>query len=264
MPLRHTPSSKRAFGGTPMADDNKPGTNLASGGVVVAALAALGIYYFHHEAPLVDLRPVDPSIYEQAAPQTIDARLWQDPLAAVEKSRNKSDQGEREKQCQENPRANNHCNPPSVEKGAETLVLVVTVSGAPYQEDAEERRRARYAVLAGLERAGFVPKDARHIDYFVWEQNVQSRSSTPIALNKSAVLSPLFSWLKPSLGYPPQSATLELSPVLPSQLLANEAGLDRDNIATNPHRNQPLYHMSGLESLRRYPMARIKVSLCFG
>ena len=217
-----------------MADDNKPGTNLASGGVVVAALAALGIYYFHHEAPLVDLRPVNSSIYEQAAPQTIDARLWQDPLAAVEKSRNKSDQGEREKQCQENPRANNHCNPPSVEKGAETLVLVVTVSGAPYQEDAEERRRARYAVLAGLERAGFVPKDARHIDYFVWEQNVQSRSSTPIALNKSAVLSPLFSWLKPSLGYPPQSAALELSPVLPSPLLANEAGLDRDNIATIP------------------------------
>ena len=52
------------------------------------------------------------------------------------------------KQCQENPRANNHCNPPSVEKGAETLVLVVTVSGAPYQEDAEERR-ARALCRAG-------------------------------------------------------------------------------------------------------------------
>jgi len=35
-----------------MADDNKPGSNLANSGVIVAALAAMGVYYFHHEAPL--------------------------------------------------------------------------------------------------------------------------------------------------------------------------------------------------------------------
>jgi hypothetical protein len=42
------------------------------------------------------------------------------------------------------------------------------VSGAPYPEDDEQRRRSRYSVLAGLERAGFAPKDARHIGYFLW------------------------------------------------------------------------------------------------
>jgi hypothetical protein len=113
----------------------------------------------------LDLRPTDQSIQEQAAPQTIDARLWQDPFAAVEKSRDKSDQRELEKQCQQNPSGNSHCKPPLL--GTGTLVLGVTVSGAPYQEDAEQRRRTRYAVMAGLERAGFVPKDARHIDYFL-------------------------------------------------------------------------------------------------
>ena len=42
--------------------------------------------------------------------------------------------------------------------------------GAPYSDDAEQRRRARYAVLAGLERAGFVPRDSRHIGNFLWTQ----------------------------------------------------------------------------------------------
>ena len=60
-----------------MDDGEKPGTNMVNGSVIVAALAAIGIYYFHREAPLVDMRPADPSIYRQAAPQTIDARLWQ-------------------------------------------------------------------------------------------------------------------------------------------------------------------------------------------
>lgn len=67
-----------------MADDNKPGSNLANSGVIVAALAAMGVYYFHHEAPLVDLRPAaDAPIEERTAPQTVDARLWQDPFAAI-------------------------------------------------------------------------------------------------------------------------------------------------------------------------------------
>jgi hypothetical protein len=165
-----------------MADD-KSGTNLASSSVVLVALVATGTYFFHKEAPLVDLRPTDSSIQEQAVPQTIDARLWQDPFAAVEKSRDKSDQRELEKQCQQNPSGNNHCKPSLLEGGSETLVLGVTVSGAPYQEDAEQRRRTRYAVLAGLERAGFVPRDARHIDFFLWGQDAQSHIPTPFAFD---------------------------------------------------------------------------------
>jgi hypothetical protein len=223
-----------------MAEGDKPGTNLANGSVIVAALAAMGVYYFHREAPLLDIRPVaEAPIEEHAAPQTVEARLWQDPFAAVEKSRDKSDKREVEKQCQENPSVNNHCKPPSVQKGAETLVLVVTVSGAPYQEVAEQRRRARYAVLAGLERAGFVPKDASHIDYCMWDQDAQNHFSKPIALDKSAISSPLFSWWKPGLDYAPHSTALELppialelSPIVPSPLIANKLGPDRDNIAT--------------------------------
>jgi hypothetical protein len=38
-----------------MEDGEKPGTNMVNGSVIVAALAAIGIYYFHREAPLVRL-----------------------------------------------------------------------------------------------------------------------------------------------------------------------------------------------------------------
>ena len=50
-------------------------------------------------------------------------------------------------------------------------MLGITVPGAPYPEDVERRRRTRYAVLAGLEQAGFGPEDRRHIGYFVWSQS---------------------------------------------------------------------------------------------
>ena len=47
-----------------MAEENKSGA-FASSGAVVAAFAAMGVYYFHREAPLVDLRPLtDASIQE--------------------------------------------------------------------------------------------------------------------------------------------------------------------------------------------------------
>ncbi len=242
-----------SVGGTLMADDDKPGTNLASSGAVVAALAAIGVYYFHREAPLVDLRPVDLSFQEHATSQTVDARLWQDPFAAVEKSRNKSDQRDLEKQCQDNPGVDRHCKSPLVKDGTETLVLGVTVSGAPYQEDAEQRRRTRYAVIAGLQRAGFVPKDARHLDYFVWEAEARSRSPAPVALDKFAGLSPVFSWHTPGLDYVPPSDALGLPQALQPQLLADKTGPDRDRIVTGASTPPTLIPFERFEKL---PMAR--------
>ncbi len=46
------------------------------------------------------------------------------------------------------------------------MVLQVMLSGGPYVEDAETRRRSRYAVLSALGVAGYVPWDAEHIGYF--------------------------------------------------------------------------------------------------
>jgi hypothetical protein len=137
-------------------DDKQPGTNLASNSVVLAALVAAGTTYFvNHEAPLQGSRPamVEPQIHEMAGTQDIDARLWQDPFAAVAKSLAKLNRSEAEQQCREIPLLDRHCKSPLTGLNEKTLVIGVGVSGAPYPEDAESRRRTRYAVLAGLHKA---------------------------------------------------------------------------------------------------------------
>jgi hypothetical protein len=141
---------------------------LASGSVIFVALVATGTYLFHREAPLLGSRPAvtEASFPERAAPQTIDARLWQDPFAAVAKWLDKLGKRELAQHCLNEPSDDSGCDSPLKDEDNETLVVGITTSGTPYSEDAEQRRRTRYAVLAGLERAGFVPRDARHIGYF--------------------------------------------------------------------------------------------------
>jgi hypothetical protein len=86
-----------------MANDEKPGTNLASGSVIFVALVSTGFYFFHREAPLADMRPVaEARLEEHAAPQEVEARLWQDPIGAVDKSRERSGTSEAEQSCQDN------------------------------------------------------------------------------------------------------------------------------------------------------------------
>ena len=51
-----------------MANDEKPGTNLASGSVIFVALVSTGFYFFHREAPLVDMRPLAEVRLEEHAP----------------------------------------------------------------------------------------------------------------------------------------------------------------------------------------------------
>src|SRR5262249_4842052 len=46
------------------------------------------------------------------------------------------------------------------------IIMPVMVFGGPYVEDAESRRRTRYAVVAALTASEFEPEDAQHIGYF--------------------------------------------------------------------------------------------------
>ena len=51
------------------------------------------------------------------------------------------------------------------------LTIAVTLPGAPYPEIAEARRRLRYAVVAALHVAGFMPLDEGHIGYLRTNQS---------------------------------------------------------------------------------------------
>lgn len=108
------------------------------------------------------------SIPESAAQQRIDARPWQDPFAAIEKSFDKTDKLNPDQQCLKTLTSSNAQESPLTEKEHETLVIGVMVPGSAYSEDAEHRRQTRFAVFAGLARSGFIPKDSSHIKYFSW------------------------------------------------------------------------------------------------
>ena len=69
-----------------MADDKKPDSNnLVTALPVTVVLAMLTGLFFSHSLPYQDERPSNHSVQARyAAAQDVDARLWQDPFAAVE------------------------------------------------------------------------------------------------------------------------------------------------------------------------------------
>lgn len=177
-----------------MDDDNRDATpTQAINGVLWLAAVAAVSFFVIRDAPWEGSRSdvATPTGYGQAAEQDVDARLWQDPLAAVARARTErakastqsaDTKAERLKATVQTADATadpgepapphslgalkkaiqQHCQ----DGGGSLLVLGTMVSGGPYPDSAEFRRRARYAVLAGLSSMGFVPDDAEHLGYF--------------------------------------------------------------------------------------------------
>ena len=106
--------------------------------------------------------------------QDVDSRLWQDPFAAIADKLAKSTDLKPEN-CDEKLEIIDHCVSPlsaaSDPASPPPIVIVASVSGAPYSEDHEFRRRIRYAIGAGLDRQGFVPRDPEHLGFF-WPRAV--------------------------------------------------------------------------------------------
>ena len=209
-----------------MADDSKQSfPNIGGNGFIWILVAAATTYFVAHQIPLEGSRPATAgrSIPEHVGEQHVDARLWQDPFAAVADTLTKSPELKPENCDRYNSRYKDietYCRPPlkrpetakasekaapdAAEKGevdasvkapadtsvkppsvAPDLTLVVSASGAPYSEDQEARRRRRYAVLAGLNAEGFVPEDPQHIGFFWPDAAVSLPASQTIELTAS-------------------------------------------------------------------------------
>jgi hypothetical protein len=165
-----------------MADDKQSGPALGGNSIILLlAAAASAIYVGWRSPPLVSTRPAttDYDINETRTGQDIDTRLWQDPFAAVE--------GDREAKDKSTGRCALHSidefKGRAYDKGesSNTLVLGVTLPGAPYPEDAETRRRLRYAVLAALHTEGYAPDDEQHIGYFLNNREKSDNDANPKA-----------------------------------------------------------------------------------
>jgi len=168
-----------------MAEEKKQGSSgLTTTIPVTVVLAILAGLVFRHSLPYQDERPsTRPLQVRYAAAQDVDARLWQDPFAAVDgvseetptekvfivaSPNGKTLQMEASRQAA-NPLSHT---PDQIYKGKELtsddkiIILAVTLSGGPYQEDGEQRMRRRYAVLSALANQAAVPQDEQHLGYF--------------------------------------------------------------------------------------------------
>src|SRR5437773_8189659 len=152
-----------------MAEDTREGRGLPSG--LLAALLLIAGALLVNQFTLGVLRPptgekVRPS---PIAVQEVEARLWQDPFAPVDKylddlrkDRPRDGRGEHRRPAV----------PPWVGASTHVTVLAVPVFGGGYAEYAEQRRRARYAVISGLFAADFGPHDAEHVGYYELPEGV--------------------------------------------------------------------------------------------
>jgi hypothetical protein len=147
-----------------MADEKQSGSGLGGNSVIVLLVAAASaVYMGWQKPPLVSSRPTDlgTELHDVRSPQNVDARLWQDPFAAVRRYiDDKRNVGSKSDSIHTIDYFREH-----VHNGP-TLLLAVSMSGAPYPEAAENRRRLRYAVLAGLHVLKYEPEDEKHIGYF--------------------------------------------------------------------------------------------------
>lgn len=137
-----------------------------SGGLIALAIAI--IFYLTVETPFRAARPENPrlGIDKAQSAEDVQARLWEDPFAAVARHSPKGTASQRQ-----------HTDDHGHSIGDLTLqfeerslrpglvIMSVMVFGGPYPEDQEGRIRTRHAVLSALGRLEYAPRDENHIGY---------------------------------------------------------------------------------------------------
>ena len=140
----------------------------------VLVLVALGAFWAK-DFPLQGSRPNDQQSRSDKyqSLQDVDARLWQDPLALIERAdaadRDKAKSGGNDdihSPCAIQAKLADLGGGDSKTAVNELTILAVMVPGGPYAENAESRRRTRYAVVSGLRTKEFVPDNEDHLGYF--------------------------------------------------------------------------------------------------
>lgn len=153
---------------------------------IVLLIAAMTGGVWLYEGPLKSSRPVAQDIENKSAvtggADRVQARLWQDPFEAVE-IHVKSEASKNSGSSARGEIAHSHSLTLVAEEVARFTptprviqILIILTDGSPYAENQEYRLRQRYAVLAGLDRAGYAPMDGEHIRFFRWGESEDCRS----------------------------------------------------------------------------------------
>jgi hypothetical protein len=129
---------------------------------VVGLAVALATLWFVRD-PLKTSRP-DGEGHLQAGAGLVQARLWEDPIDAVEAVQSSPTSAGKLPASTQTPFHFEH-EPPGTALG----VLMIITEGSPYAESHEKRLRDRYALVSALSVACFRPEDEEHIGYVVLE-----------------------------------------------------------------------------------------------
>ncbi|MEK6586430.1 MAG: hypothetical protein AABZ24_08790, partial [Nitrospirota bacterium] len=148
-------------------------SKIAVAGALTLVLALAGVMLV--KEPLRSSRPVGTGLDMRATveEQTVRARLWEDPVAAVQR-------GLREVKTSrpsttpvppltQRLRSLRHAIADRVKDGHHVTVLLVTTSGGPYVESTESRVRDRYAVGTALGVACYVPEQEGQLSFVEWD-----------------------------------------------------------------------------------------------
>jgi hypothetical protein len=149
-----------------MADDRS--TSFPFAGLAVVALFLTTTFLGPQGFELLRQAETDTAKRPHRVEPPVEARLWEDPLTALARYRDRcADSGSAAAQ-----RSSPGCRPPSDANGLKELfgenpkgltVIAAMLPGAALVGGEETRRRTRYAVLAGLNAEGYVPDDSEHM-----------------------------------------------------------------------------------------------------
>lgn len=148
-------------------------SKLAVAGALTLVLAIAGVLLV--KEPLRSSRPVSTGLEmkQSTGEQLVRARLWEDPVAAVEraireKGAPKASSGA-ESSLAQRLRTLREAIAGRVKSGQRLTVLLATTTGGPYVESTESRLRDRYAIGTALGVACYVPEDETHLSFVDWD-----------------------------------------------------------------------------------------------
>jgi hypothetical protein len=161
--------------------------------VPFVALALLAGGVFVRTLPLESARPHEAGLYHGAyvGAQDVPARMWQDPFEVIPRSPRRETQAERRERYEKDSlhapqKLTQQVSNALGNAGTQRIaVLGVLVSGLPYAEDTETRRRTRYAVLSGLAARGYVPDNPGALGY-IWTEIDASASASQVSASEAS------------------------------------------------------------------------------
>ncbi len=149
-------------------------SKLAVAGALTLVLAIAGVLLV--KEPLRSSRPVGTGLEmkQSTGEQLVRARLWEDPVAAVERAiREKGSPNAAspaESPLAQRLRPLRQAIVERVKNGQRLTILLTTTSGGPYVESTESRLRDRYAIGTALGVACYAPEDESHLSFIEWER----------------------------------------------------------------------------------------------